>query len=48
MSGGGKKVTIRDVARRAGVSPTSVSLVLSGKAASLPEATRERVRRAAQ
>lgn len=42
-----KKVTIKDVAMRAGVSPTTVSMVLNGKDVSLPESTRERVRRAA-
>ncbi len=35
-----KKVTIKDVAMRAGVSPTTVSMVLNGKDVSLPESTR--------
>ncbi len=43
-----KKVTIKDVAQRAGVSPTTVSMVLNGKSISLPESTRERVRRAVE
>lgn len=41
-----KKVTIKDVALRAGVSPTTVSMVLNGKDAALPENTRRRVRAA--
>ncbi len=43
-----KKPTIKDVATLAGVSPSTVSLVLNGKCSSLPEKTCERVRRAAQ
>lgn len=43
-----KRATIKDVAYHAGVSPTTVSMVLNGKDASLPERTRERVRRAAE
>lgn len=42
-----KKATIKDVALRAGVSPTTVSMVLNGKDAALPERTCERVRAAA-
>ena len=42
-----KKTTIKDVALRAGVSATTVAMVLNGKDASLPQSTRERVRRAA-
>lgn len=42
-----KKATIKDVALRAGVSPTTVSMVLNGKDAALPESTCERVRTAA-
>ena len=43
-----KRVGIRDVAREAGVSPSTVSLVLSGKTeARIPDATRERVHRVA-
>ena len=37
-----KKVTIREVALRAGVSPSTVSLVLNGKGA-IPQETRARV-----
>ena len=42
-----KRVTIKDVAARAGVSPSAVSIALNGKGASLPEKTRERIRAAA-
>lgn len=38
--------TIRSVAKRAGVSPTTVSLVLNGLASSISEPTRERVMQA--
>ncbi|MQY27809.1 LacI family DNA-binding transcriptional regulator [Nocardia aurantia] len=42
------RVTLRDVAARAGVSPATVSFVLnSAPGQSIPEATRDRVRRAA-
>lgn len=44
----GKKVTVKDVARRAGVSVTTVSLVLNGKAGAIPEETRRRVRLVAE
>ena len=40
-----KRPGIKDVAHRAGVSPTTVSLVLTGQTkARIPESTRERVR----
>lgn len=39
-----KKVTIKDVARHAEVSPSTVSMVLNGKADSIPDATRQRVK----
>lgn len=42
-----KRVTIKDVAARAGVSPSAVSIALNGKGESLPEKTRERIRAAA-
>lgn len=43
-----KRVGIKDVAREAGVSPTTVSLVLNGRTDHrIPTATRERVQRAA-
>lgn len=42
-----KRVTIRDVAARAGVSPSAVSIALNGKGEALPEKTRERIRAAA-
>ncbi len=43
-----KRPGIKDVAHRAGVSPTTVSLVLSGRTeARIPDTTRERVRAAA-
>lgn len=42
-----KRATIKDVAQRADVSPTTVSMVLNGKDGSIPEETRKRVRRAA-
>jgi LacI family transcriptional regulator len=38
-----RQITMKDVAERAGVSVTTVSLVLSGKAVGIPEDTRERV-----
>jgi LacI family transcriptional regulator, galactose operon repressor len=38
-----RRVTSDDVAERAGVSRTTVSLVLNGRAGSIPEATRHRV-----
>lgn len=41
-----KKPTVKDVAARAGVSATTVSLVMNGKGESIPELTRDRVRRA--
>lgn len=41
------RVRIRDVADHAGVSSATVSLVLNGKAASIGEATRQRVERSA-
>jgi len=41
-----KKPTVKDVALRAGVSPTTVSLVLNGKGGGIPEATHDKVRRA--
>lgn len=44
----GKKPTIKDVAMRAEVSPTTVSMVLNGKHASIPQETQQRVRRAAE
>lgn len=45
---GAKRVTIKDVARASGVSPTTVSFVLnSTRGQTIPEATRERVRDAA-
>ncbi|WP_024286393.1 LacI family DNA-binding transcriptional regulator [Cellulomonas sp. KRMCY2] len=44
-----KRVGIKDVARGAGVSPTTVSLVLNGQTeARIPAATRDRVRRVAE
>ena len=43
-----KKVTIKDVATAAGVSVTTVSIVLNGKGASVPKATQERIFRAAE
>ena len=42
-----KRVTAQDVAKRAGVSRTTVSFVLNGRDAAIPEETRERVRAAA-
>lgn len=41
-----KKPTVKDVAALAGVSATTVSLVLNGKCGGIPEMTRDRVRRA--
>ncbi len=41
-----KKPTVKDVAALAGVSTTTVSLVINGKGESIPEMTRDRVRRA--
>lgn len=41
-----KKPTVKDVAVLAGVSATTVSLVINGKGESIPEMTRDRVRRA--
>ena len=41
-----KKPTVKDVAALAGVSATTVSLVLNGKGEGIPEMTRDRVRRA--
>lgn len=41
-----KKPTVKDVAALAGVSATTVSLVINGKGDSIPEHTRDRVRRA--
>ncbi|MBQ8406912.1 MAG: LacI family DNA-binding transcriptional regulator [Clostridia bacterium] len=43
-----KKTTIKDVAKKAGVSVTTVSLVLNGKGISVPESTKERIYRAAE
>lgn len=43
-----KRPTIREVAAHAGVSPATVSLVLNGKKAGLPEETCGRVRAAAR
>lgn len=43
-----KKPTVKDVAERAGVSPTTVSFVLNGKDAGIPDATKEKVHRAAE
>ena len=45
--GGAKPVNSTDVARRAGVSRSTVSNILNGNDARFPESTRERVRRAA-
>lgn len=39
----GKRITIKDVANEAGVSVTTVSFVLNGKADGVPTATRERI-----
>ena len=41
-----KKPTVKDVAAHAGVSATTVSLVMNGKGDGIPEMTRDRVRRA--
>lgn len=46
MIGRMKKPTVKDVAALAGVSATTVSLVLNGKGEGIPEMTRDRVRRA--
>lgn len=43
-----KRVTIKDVATEAGVSVTSVSIVLNGKGMSVPLSTRERIFAAAE
>lgn len=43
-----KRTTIKDVASRAGVSPTTVSMVMNGKPVALPEETRARVKKAAE
>lgn len=43
-----KRVTIKEVAKEAGVSVTTVSFVLNGKAESVPDATKERIRRAVE
>lgn len=43
-----QRVRLRDVAEHAGVSTATVSLVLNGKSASIPESTANRVRQAAQ
>lgn len=45
-SGRKRSPTIGDVARLAGVSPTTVSFVLNDVGGSIPERTSERVRRA--
>ena len=39
----GKKVTIKDVSRELGLSPTTISLVLNGKDSSIPASTKERI-----
>ncbi len=39
----GKKVTIKDVSRELGLSPTTISLVLNGKECSIPETTKKRI-----
>lgn len=38
-----KKVTIKDVSKELGLSPTTISLVLNGKDSSIPEATKKRI-----
>lgn len=38
-----KKVTIKDVSKELGLSPTTISLVLNGKDNSIPEATKKRI-----
>ena len=43
-----KRTTIKDVASRAGVSPTTVSMVMYGKPVALPEETRARVKKPAE
>lgn len=44
----GKRVTLADVARAAGVSPTTASFVLNGRPAAIPPATQQRVLSAAR
>lgn len=43
-----KKATIKDIANKAGVSPTTVSLVLNGRTTSVSERTVERIRSIAE
>lgn len=42
-----RAVTIKEVAERAGLSVTTVSLVFNGKADNIPYATRQKVEQAA-
>ncbi len=46
MKAQSKRITIKDVASKAGVSAATVSIVLNGKGGAVPESTKERVRRA--
>lgn len=43
-----KRVTIKDVAEKAGVSVTTVSIVLNGKGESVPKSTQERILKAVE